>query len=149
MITMKQRVEPRSRNRIVILLVSAAALILAYWILWYTARGVIASDNTDVYVAFENAFPAADAWLVVCLIGAAVTLVRRRPTALFWLLAGGGAGLYLFAMDSLYDVEHQVWWTSGSGGCIELAINLLTLGMGVGLLRWAWHHRGALLAGDG
>ena len=65
--------------------------------------------------------------------------------ALFWLLAGGGAGLYLFGMDVLYDLQHGVW---GKGGkrVIELIINLLTLGLSLFVLRWAWVRRNALLS---
>jgi hypothetical protein len=63
------------------------------------------------------------------------------------LLAGGGAGVYLFAMDVLYDLERGIWWNSGAGGAIELGINLLTLAVSVGLLRWAWRRRHRLLNG--
>ena len=48
-------------------------------------------------------------------------------------------------MDVLYDLEHGIWWRSGAGGVIELLINLLTLAVGLGLLRWAWRRRNALL----
>ena len=80
-------------------------------------------------------------------MAAAVTLAGRRPTALLWLLAGGGAGLYLFAEDTLYDLEHGIWWGSGAGGLVELALNVVTLVVSAGLLRWAWQYRAALLAG--
>ena len=86
--------------------------------------------------------------LTVTLIGAAWTLSHRSPMALFWLLAGGGAGLYLFGMDVLYDLENGIWWNSGAGGVIELVINVVTLAVSIWLLRWAWTRRHALLAGD-
>ena len=65
--------------------------------------------------------------------------------ALFWLLAGGGAGLYLFGMDVLYDLQHGVWGKGGNG-VMELIINLLTLGLSLFVLRWAWVRRNALLS---
>ena len=74
-----------------------------------------------------------------------MTLHRRSPFTLFWFLAGGGAGIYLFCMDVLYDLEHGIWWSSGAGGVIELVINLLTLAVAAGLLRWAWRRRYGLL----
>lgn len=64
---------------------------------------------------------------------------------MLWLLAGGGAGLCLFGMGVLCDLEHGIWWRSGAGGLVELLINLLTLAVGLGLLRWAWRRRTALL----
>ena len=139
-------VDARSVRRVLIVLLLSLAVMIAYWAFWFTARDVVASNDRAAYVEFEDAFPAADAWLTVCLAGAAITLPARRPSALLFLLAGGGAGLYLFGMDALYDLEHGIWWRSGAGGVIELAINVLTLAVGLGLLRWAWRRRNALLS---
>ncbi|HEY4019518.1 MAG TPA: hypothetical protein VGM75_12570, partial [Pseudonocardiaceae bacterium] len=88
-------VDARAVRRVLIVLLLSLAVMIAYWVLWFTARDVVASNNRPAYVEFEDAFPAADAWLTICLIGAAITLPARRPIALLWLLAGGGAGLYL------------------------------------------------------
>jgi hypothetical protein len=136
------------RRRVIVVLVAGVVLMLAYWIAWYADRSLVASNTRSAYYEFENAFPLADGWLTVALIGAAWGLSRRSPLALFWLLAGGGAGLYLFGMDALYDVENSIWWSSGAGGVIELVINVVTLVVSVWLLRWAWQRRDALLAGS-
>lgn len=82
---------------IITLLTVLFLVIVAYWVLWYTARGAVASNSTPAYTAFEDAFPEADAWLATCTAAAAWALATRRQAAVFWLLAGGGAGLYLFA----------------------------------------------------
>jgi hypothetical protein len=137
-----------SRRTVVRLLTSAALLMVAYWVLWFAARATVASNRRPAYYEFENAFPLADGWITVCLLAAAWTLQRGRPAALLWLLAGGGAGLYLSGMDVLYDLEHGIWWHSGSGGVIELGINVLSLTMSLGALRWGWRRRAALLAGS-
>ena len=71
-------------------------------------------------------------------------LVTFRRAALFWLLAGGGAGLYLFGMDVLYDLEHGIWG-KGADGATELAINVLTLALSLFVLRWSWVHHAELL----
>lgn len=135
-----------SLRRVITVLAAALLVMVAYWTLWFTARGIVASNGRPAYLEFETAFPAADGWLTICLLGAAITLLRRRPSALLWLLAGGGAGIYLCCLDVLYDLEHGIWWRSGAGGIVELGINLLTLLVSVGLLRWAWRRRGSLLA---
>lgn len=126
----------------------ALVVLAAYWTLWFTARDVVASDSTESYVAFENAFPLADAWLGVCVLLALEAAHRRRPTALLWLLCAGGAGVYLFCMDVLYDLQHGTYG-KGAGGLVELGINLLTLGLSVQFLRWAWRRRDALLSSPG
>jgi hypothetical protein len=117
----------------------------AYWAAWFGARSLVASETRPAYYEFENAFPVADAWVVLCLLGAARSLVRRSELALAWLLMGAGAGVYLFCMDILYDLEHRIWWKS-AGGSLEAAINLVTLMYSLGLGRWAWRHRMELLA---
>ncbi|MFE3193422.1 hypothetical protein ACFXHA_30765 [Nocardia sp. NPDC059240] len=137
-------VSDRSRSRVLVVLGVSLVILTAYWVLWFAARGAVASNNRDAYIEFENAFPLADAWLAVCVLAAAVALIKRHPTALLWLLAGGGSAIYLFCMDALYDVENGIWWRSGAGGFIELGINVVTLVVGVGLLRWAWRRRVAL-----
>jgi hypothetical protein len=126
----------------------AIAVLILYWTLWFAARDVVASDHTGAYQDFENAFPLADAWLGLCVLLAVRDVRGGRPTGLLWLLAGGGAGVYLFCMDALYDLEHGIYAT-GAGGLIELGINLLTLGLSVWFLRWAWTRRDALLRTPG
>jgi hypothetical protein len=131
----------RRRTTVAWALVSAAVLVLAYWLTWYLGgRSLLASSTRPAYVEFENAFPLADAWLAACAALAAEALWRSRRTALLWLLAGGGAGVYLAGMDVLYDLEHDIW-TSGGGGAIELGINVITVTASVATLRWAWRRR--------
>jgi hypothetical protein len=133
----------RERRAMAGVLVGAAILVVAYWMAWSLHRSLVASESGRAYMQFEDAFPLADAWLVVCLVAGAHSLATARRRALFWLLAGGGAGLYLFAMDVLYDLQHGIWGR-GANGVVELVINLLTLGLSLFVLRWAWIRRDAL-----
>jgi hypothetical protein len=138
-------VDARARRAMAGLLLAAALLIAAYWLAWLLHRSLVASETGAAYVQFEDAFPLADGWLAVCLVAAAYCLVTARRAALFWLLAGGGAGLYLFAMDVLYDLQHGVWGKGGNG-VIELVINVVTLALSLFVLRWTWVRRDALLS---
>ena len=137
-------VDQRSRRAMATLLLVAALLIVAYWLAWLTHRSLVASETSLAYYQFEDAFPLADAWLALCLVAASYCLVTSRRAAVFWLLAGGGAGIYLFCMDVLYDLQHGVWGKGGNG-VMELLINLLTLGLSLFVLRWTWVRRDALL----
>jgi hypothetical protein len=134
----------RERRAMATLLIGTVVLIAAYWLAWLLHRSLVASETTMPYVQFEDAFPMADGWLALCLLAGAFSLLTRRRSALLWLLAGGGAGLYLFGMDVLYDLQHGVWG-KGANGIIELIINLLTLGLSLVVLRWAWTRRDGLL----
>jgi hypothetical protein len=128
------------------MLVVAIVLDIAYWAIWFTNRDWIASGHRHAYYQFENAFPLADLWLGVACVLALVTLRARRPSALFWLLCAGGAGMYLFGMDFLYDVENGIF-AKGGGGAFEAVIVALTLAFSVTILSWSWRHRGELLSG--
>ena len=134
------------RRVVVAMLVGALLLDAAYWTIWFTNRDWIASEDTQAYYDFENAFPLADLWLGIAALLALVTLVRRRPSALLWLIATGAAGLYLGSMDLLYDLEHNIF-SKGGGGAFEAVIVVLTWVFSITLLRYAWTRRGELLAG--
>jgi hypothetical protein len=135
------------RRTVEAMLVVAIVLDVAYWSIWFTQRDWIASEHTSAYYEFENAFPLADLWLGVACVFALVTLRRRHESALFWLLCAGSAGLYLCAIDFLYDVENGIF-AKGGGGAFEAVIVLLTLVFSVTVLSWSWRHRGELLSGS-
>ena len=132
------------RRTIVVMLVGALVLDVAYWAIWFTSRDTLASEHRAAYYEFENAFPLADLWLGLACLLALVSLRQRRPAAYFWLVCAGSAGLYLFGMDFLYDVEHGIF-TSGGGGAVEAVIVTLTLVFSVTALRYAWTRRADLL----
>ena len=107
------------------MLVIAILLDIAYWSIWFTDRDLLASEHTQAYYDFENAFPLADLWLGIACALALAGLVRETRSAAFWLTCAGSAGMYLFGMDFLYDVEHGIF-TSGGGGAIELYLLAVT-----------------------
>lgn len=125
-------------------LIVTATLLVTYWLLWFTDRGTVAASRGPQYVAFEQAFPLADAWLLAALVLAVIQLHRRQPSALLWVVVVGGAGLYLCAMDVLYDLQHAIY-SRGQGGAIELAINFITGASSVGIMIFGWRFRHALV----
>ena len=137
-----------SRGVIQGMLVGAIVLDVAFWSVWFTKREWLASEHSRAYYEFENAFPLAYLWLGLACLFALVTMRRRSPSALFWLLCAGSAGMYLFCMDFLYDVDNGIFGR-GSAGVIEGLIVLVTLAFSVTVLRWSWSHRGELLSGTG
>jgi hypothetical protein len=135
------------RRTVIVMLVGAIALDAAYWTIWFTRRDWIASEHTQSYYDFENAFPLADLWLGLACVLALVTLVQRRPSALLWLIAVGAAGLYLGSMDLLYDLENDIFG-KGGGGAVEAVIVAVTWVFSITVLWFAWTRRTELLAGD-
>ena len=105
----------RSRRRVIGALLAGAALLVLFWAVWLLDRSLLASDTRPAYYEFEAAFALADAWLAFGLVAGARALAGRRATALLWLLAAGGAGGFLLAMDVLYNLQHGVWFASQRG----------------------------------
>lgn len=121
----------------------------AYWGIWFFVnRDWLASAHTPEYYAFENAFPLADGWMTLASLLGAISLWRRRPTAVLWMLVGGGASVYLGCMDVLFDLQHGIYRApTGDWGsvAVEVLVNLATLIAGGWILRFAWRNREALL----
>jgi hypothetical protein len=135
----------RTARRVgIALLVATSLLVVAYWVLWFADRSIIASAESAQYISFEQSFPLADGWLLTVALLAAVQTWRRRPGALLWLLLFGGAGIYLCAMDVLYDLEHGIYG-KGHGGISELVINLATAAVSIGAIASGWRFRRELL----
>ena len=133
------------RRLVEAMLVAAIVIDVAYWSIWFTQRSWLASEHTQAYYDFENAFPLADAWLALACLLALVALRGRRPSALLWLVCAGSAGLYLGCMDLLYDLQHGIF-VQGAGGAIEAVIVVLTWVFSITILRWSWTRRAELLA---
>jgi hypothetical protein len=135
------------------LVVVAFVALVAYWVIWFFVnRAWLASLDTPAYYVFENAFPAADAWLGAACAFGGWALWKRRPSAVFWLLVGGSASVYLGLMDVLFDLENGVYGApTGDWGAVatELAINAYSLGVGAWALRFGWAHRHYFLAARG
>lgn len=136
------------RNLVAVLLAAATVLVVAFWTAWFVDRPLVATEANVAYYVHEQSFIAADAWLALCTAAGALSLWRCRPAALFWVLAGGGAGLYLGCMDGLYDVSRNDWFGAGASGYVELSIVVLTWVLSISLLAWAWRQRERLLAGS-
>lgn len=139
---------PRGGRFILGVLIFGVVTTTAYWVIWFGVdREILASAHTQAYYAFENSFPVADAWMTIAGALAAIALLRRRASALFWAISAGSASVYLGALDVLFDLENGIYRSPDTGGVIvELTINVLTLTLGAVVLLWAWHRRRELSA---
>ncbi|HEY5374073.1 MAG TPA: hypothetical protein VIK01_10320 [Polyangiaceae bacterium] len=134
---------PRGGGFILGVLIFGVVATTAYWVVWFGVnRELLASAHTESYYAFENSFPAADAWMVFAGVAATVALFRRRASALLWILVGGTTSIYLALLDVLFDLENGIYHSPDTGGVVvEIVINVLTLAMGAVVLVWAWRSR--------
>ncbi|HEX3854242.1 MAG TPA: hypothetical protein VHW01_24935 [Polyangiaceae bacterium] len=137
---------PRGGGLILGVLIFGVVATAAYWVVWFGVnRELLASAHTESYYAFENSFPAADAWMTLVGLAATAALFRRRASALLWSIAAGATSIYLGLLDVLFDLENGIYHSPDTGGVVvEIVINVLTLAMGAVVLVWAWRSRRAL-----
>ena len=128
----------------------ASIATAAYWVIWFAVdRTWLATADTPAYYTFENAFPAADAWMSITGALAAIALQRGRATALLWMLVAGSASVYLAAMDILFDLENGIYRVAGGNVgnlAVEAFINVGCLAGGVAVIAYAWRHRKYLMS---
>ena len=142
---------PRGGGFILGVLIFGVVATTAYWVIWFGVdREWLASAHSESYYAFENSFPAADAWMTLAGLAATIALLRRRASALLWSLAAGAISVYLGLLDVLFDLENGIYRSGDTSGVIvEIVINVLTLSMGVVVLAWAWRKRREIAAFSG
>ncbi len=132
---------PRGRAAVIAALWVTSALNLLYWISFFT-NGAVQSSQDPVYLGFEAAFPAADAWLGITSIVCAEGLRRRRPWGMLFGIAAGSAWVYLGLMDALYSLEHGMYGHRSAEMLGEIGIEVTCLSFGPFLMWYVWRHRG-------
>jgi uncharacterized membrane protein (DUF2068 family) len=125
-----------------------AVLTTLYWIDFFTWGGVHVRDDA-VYLAFEKAFPLADAWMAACSLLGAIGLWRRRSWGLLFGLLAASAQVFLACMDVLFNLNEDNYAIVSAAMAAEILINLgLLIGAPL-LIAFLWRQRQALLAQDG
>lgn len=122
---------------------AAAIAAAAYWVEYFTKGRVRNSDDTS-YVAFEDAFPAADGYMALCFLAAAHDLRHRRPAAVPTGIAAGSAMVFLGAMDTLWNLEHGNYRRMTPEMTVETAINVASFLFGPFTIVRLWRRRKAL-----
>lgn len=133
---------PRIISIIIGLDVFVAVATVLYWIAFFAVPEAIQTRPEDpVYVAFEQAFPLADAWLVVAATLGAIGLRRMRDWGFLFTLLAGSAAIFLGLMDLLFDLEHGIFVPLTGEALIELAIVVLLLVLGPFVTVAMWRQR--------
>ncbi len=131
---------PPRLTAVITALWTAAVLDVLYWVVFFTT-GDVQTSQDPVYLGFERAFPAADAWLAIVSVLCAEGLRRRRPWAVLHGIAAGSAFIYLGLMDTLYSLEHGMYRQLSPEIAGEIAIEVACFTFGPFLMRYVWRHR--------
>jgi hypothetical protein len=114
----------------VLLLVTAVGTV-AYWVDFYW-HGSVNVVEAEWYVRFERAFPAADGFMSVCAVVAAVGLLSGKGFGIGFGLVTAGALLFLGLMDVTFNVGNGLYAYLPDSWAMrgELVINLWCLAFG-------------------
>jgi hypothetical protein len=130
-----------SDRAVVVLLVLTSVGTTLFWVTFFGAGGVLHSSETDVYLAYERAFPVADGWMAACAALAAVGVVRRRGWAVLCGIAAGSALVFLGLLDVTFDLEGGLYAPGRAAVLVEQVINVYCLTVGPFLIVWFWRQR--------
>ena len=122
-----------------------AAGTLAYWVSYFTTGSVQTSED-PTYLAFENAFPLADGYMVACYVAAALFMWRGSVRAVPVGIAAGSAMVFLGLMDTLWNLEHGKYAHMTAEMAIETIINVVCLTFGPFTMLRLWRARWRLEA---
>ena len=130
------------------LLLLGAAVTIAYWVNYFIAGDVRVVPDLW-YSAFEDAFPVADGWMCLCMIGAGIRFWRRKRSAPFFGLMAGSALLYLAAIDITFNVERGLYRLLPASGAMvtEALINVASLALGITTVTLCWRRALAMTSG--
>ncbi|MCL6580822.1 MAG: hypothetical protein K6U08_04300 [Firmicutes bacterium] len=131
---------PLSAKVMAVLLSLTGLLTVLYWVLYFFA-GAVQVEASEVYVAFENAFPAADGWMALACFLSAAGLLGRRPWGLAFGLCAGSAMIFLGLMDVLFNIEQGLYAVRSLEMSLEILINIWTLGFGAFTIWFLWTRR--------
>ena len=111
--------------------------VILYWTFFFL--GAIESGPAgSSHLAFESAFPPADALLCVAALAAGTALLRGARGGAFFLAVAASMSLYLGVLDVSFYGRMGLYFPLSEAGFIELIVNLLCIGGGAVGVRLAW-----------
>jgi len=138
------RPKPKGIGWIIGLLFFASLATVAYWLVFFTT-GDVQARSDPIYLAFEKSFPLADGWMALCALVGGFGLWRRRDWGFLFGLLAASSSIFLGLMDVLFNLNEGNYTLGGEEMAIEIAINLLTIGIGPVMIVYLWRNRSHLL----
>lgn len=128
-----------TRKALGVCLILTAMVTVAYWVDYFTSAEV-AVVPARWYTAFENSFPAADAWMALTSLAAGISFWRGSASAGRFGLLAGSTLIYLAAMDITFNLENGLYALARASSAMrfEMLINGWSLVLGVIVIAASW-----------
>lgn len=121
-----------------------AAGIVAFWTAFFSTKLVGITDPRlkEIYLAFESAFPAADFFLVLCLIFGSVGLLRKTAFGTVFSLMAGASLIFLALLDISFNIRQGIYLLGLAESVLNISVNAVCLAAGSFLVFkiWKWQH---------
>lgn len=131
---------PRGVGWIIAALSLTFIATLVYWLLFFTS-GDVQVRQDEVYLAFENSFPAADTWMAICALLGAIGLGKQRAWGFLCGLLAASSMIFLGLMDVTFDLNQGIYAPGGIETATEVVINIFCLVVGPLLIFYLWKNR--------
>lgn len=141
----KNKPRPQGLGWVIAALLIFFIATLTYWLVYFTS-GDVQVRSDEVYLAFEDSFPLADAWMAACALLGALGLWQRKDWGFLFGLLAASSAVFLGLLDVLFNLNEGIYAIGGTETAIEIAINVFCLGIGSAVIAYLWKHRRALMA---
>ncbi len=131
---------PSGSNWVIAALIITFVATLAYWLIYFTS-GEVQVRQDEVYLAFENAFPVADAWMAICALLGAIGLLRKQAWGFLFALLAASSMIFLGLMDVTFNLNQGIYALGGIETAIEVVINLFCLVVSPLIINYLWKNR--------
>ncbi|UCG01375.1 MAG: hypothetical protein JSW11_17370 [Candidatus Heimdallarchaeota archaeon] len=111
-----------------------ALVMIGFWIGWFLdiLKSSLPDPLFDTYLAFESAFPVADAWIVILLLISAYGILTEKSYGSFFASAAGGTLVFLGLIDISFNLQQGIY----DHDLLAIPINLAATIGGGALLTW-------------
>jgi hypothetical protein len=127
---------------------AGGGLVALFWLLYFTTTTPLGHADPMV-VAYEAAFPLADAGFAATLLLAGYGLLRGHAAGPFLLVGAAAVSVYLGILDLTFYAGHGLYARMNPSVLLELGVNAACLGGGLLGLHagWRWWRADATPAG--
>jgi hypothetical protein len=112
-------------------------LVAAFWLLYFATDAALGHGDPRV-VAYEAAFPLADAGLAAALLLAGHCLLRGHAPGPFLLVGAAAVSVYLGLLDLTFYAGHGLYARLSPSVLVELGVNAACVGGGLLGLGAGW-----------
>ncbi len=121
----------KAYNHIAILQFITGIGIIAFWIIFLSSDILYPDNMSDCYLNHEYSFPIADIIMCISLIVSAFMIFKKKNIGIKLSLISSGAMIFLGILDTTYNIQNGLYFSSLFDGIFSAFINLWLIIIGI------------------